>query len=199
MVWRNPLDKRQECINSQEAPRTKLKIRVCIFISLWNITVSITGHHLVSLYREPMWWDNTSVYKLSWREGLRNGNRMWKVSILKREHSWQSVKHSVKPRLSKACSGFHSVCHRGRPDNRTRWLEVSLKRVCGCERWTAPQPQSIEWQFTFILKKKKTLLIIFLDKEKLGSWNTWKPFDSEWGCGYQFPWLRVTLRHDFWQ
>lgn len=61
--------------------------------------------------------------------------------------------------------------------------------------WILQTYQSVEWKFTFILKN--TCPMICLDKKKQGSWNTWKPFDSEWGCGYQFPWLRVILRHVF--
>lgn len=46
---------------------------------------------------------------------------------------------------------------------------------------------------------KKTCPMICPDKEKQGSRNTWKPFDSERGSGYQIPWLGVILRHGFWQ
>lgn len=46
-------------------------------------------------------------------------------------------------------------------------------------------------------REKNRIPSSFLTKGNGGSWNTWKPFDCERGRG--FPWLRGTLRHDFWR
>lgn len=72
-----------------------------------------------------------------WREALRMAIDMQYIFF----QFWRLLTHSIKPRISITFSGFHSVCFRGRPVNRTQRLQASLKglRLSEVNSSSAPQ------------------------------------------------------------
>lgn len=164
-------------------------------------TVSIISHLLVLTSPQGQ-TGKTSVFKMR----SRVARDMWSFPILK--HSRHFHKHSVRPAAAGPALVFTvSAAEAGQiTEHEGGGAEDSLgsqtEPLHGLLVWTHVRAQGYcrctkgrEGLFTFIQGTLVQPAVIVRRNRNVA----WKPLNSDWACKYQFPWLRVDLRHDFWQ